>query len=240
MLDIPHVRVIPVVEAVHLVSVWDRPPWRMWTNSYTVVGQDGITLIDCGRSSRLDFIRTAIEQLGFGLKDVVSLIATHDHSDHIGCAAHLPTATLRFISGADLQDLSNDSAPLFIPLTGENGHAGDFEYVNLGWHTPGSLAVLHHPSGVLFVDDYIGFYNDPEEGPVGKGRSLRDRACSAVTQWAANEEHRKTYKLDLWVKGLLKLTGFSPAALCPGHGGVLVGDISAFFCSLIRCAGYTP
>jgi len=238
VLDIAHVRVVPVVEAVHLVSVWDPPPWRLWTNCYVVVGDEGITLIDCGREAHLGFIVNALAQMGYGPEDVVSLIATHNHSDHIGCAASLPVA-LRYMSEADLRDLDHGE-PLFLPLTGETGCAGDFEYTALGWHTPGSIAVLHRQTGALFLGDHIGFFNDPDEGSVGKGIRLRKRACARVSQWAADAEERRADKLDLWVRGLLRLAGISPVALCPGHGGVLVGDISGFLHSLVRSAERRP
>lgn len=58
-------------------------------NSYLVVDESGVTIIDAGLPRYWKLLNRELEQLGLGLDDVRALILTHGDSDHIGFAARL-------------------------------------------------------------------------------------------------------------------------------------------------------
>src|SRR5260370_22564436 len=51
------------------------------------IGNDGLTLIDCGLPGSAPHIGAAIRQLGSHPADVAQLVLTHFHPDHVGAAA---------------------------------------------------------------------------------------------------------------------------------------------------------
>lgn len=160
-------------------------------------------------------------------------MATHCHQDHTGGALEFPTAE-RYIHAADLGQLPPDLCDTFAPVA-EN-RLPNLESVHLGWHTPGSIALFHRTSGTLFCGDHLGFYHLPPEGVVGFGKEIRERARQRVKQWAADPGERHADRLDQWVDGLRALRAYPTRALCPGHGGVLVGAIPEFLNRLIEAA----
>lgn len=88
-------------------------PGLRWTNAYTIRGDAGITLIDCGVDDGPT--RYALEQglaeLGAALEDVVSLICTHMHPDHMGMAHRLVGEGIPLVmheSAADAAENYND------------------------------------------------------------------------------------------------------------------------------------
>jgi glyoxylase-like metal-dependent hydrolase (beta-lactamase superfamily II) len=58
-------------------------------NSYLVVGEGGVTVIDAGLPRYWHLLNRELERLGLTLNDVRALILTHGDSDHIGFAAQL-------------------------------------------------------------------------------------------------------------------------------------------------------
>ena len=56
-------------------------------NAYLWIGNDGLTLIDCGLPGSAPHIGAAIRQLGYHPADVAQLVLTHFHPDHVGTAA---------------------------------------------------------------------------------------------------------------------------------------------------------
>ena len=88
---------------------WDRPgppflihgqTWYVGTcgiSAILIVGPEGHTLIDSGTHAGADAIARNINALGFRLKEVRTLIASHEHFDHVGGMARMLETT-----GADL------------------------------------------------------------------------------------------------------------------------------------------
>jgi glyoxylase-like metal-dependent hydrolase (beta-lactamase superfamily II) len=58
-------------------------------NSYLVVDENGVTVIDAGLPGYWKLLQAELAQLGLTLDDVRALILTHGDSDHIGFAAQL-------------------------------------------------------------------------------------------------------------------------------------------------------
>jgi glyoxylase-like metal-dependent hydrolase (beta-lactamase superfamily II) len=58
-------------------------------NSYLVIDEAGVTIIDAGLSGYWRLVNRELAQLGLTLDDVRALILTHGDTDHIGFAARL-------------------------------------------------------------------------------------------------------------------------------------------------------
>lgn len=103
------------------------PPFRMIGNIYWVGTKDlstylittpqGHILINTGFPSTLPLIREGVEKLGFQMKDVKILTATHAHGDHVAAMAGLKRMT-----GAKMMLMEGDVAVL------ESGGKADFRW----------------------------------------------------------------------------------------------------------------
>lgn len=62
---------------------------RAHTNSYLIVGDDGITLVDAGVPGAWRPLVAALRRLGREPRDLTALVLTHGHFDHVGTARRL-------------------------------------------------------------------------------------------------------------------------------------------------------
>ena len=62
-----------------------------WVNAYTIAGDDGIVLLDCGVDSNdgHEALTNGLRSLGLDLRDVHTLVVSHLHPDHVGLAPRL-------------------------------------------------------------------------------------------------------------------------------------------------------
>ncbi|BCJ36663.1 MBL fold metallo-hydrolase [Actinocatenispora thailandica] len=75
-----------------------------YVNSYLVVGQDGVTIIDAGLPGFWKPLLAELASIGKGLGDVRALVLTHGDTDHIGFAArlHRETGIAAYVHEADV------------------------------------------------------------------------------------------------------------------------------------------
>ena len=73
-------------------------------NSYLIVSQDGITIIDAGLPGYWKLLQAELAAMGKSPGDVRALILTHGDTDHIGFAArlHRETGVAAYIHEADV------------------------------------------------------------------------------------------------------------------------------------------
>ena len=73
-------------------------------NSYLIVEQDGVTIIDAGLPGYWKLLQAELAALGKSLDDVRALVLTHGDTDHIGFAArlHRETGIAAYIHQADV------------------------------------------------------------------------------------------------------------------------------------------
>ncbi|WP_411557687.1 MBL fold metallo-hydrolase [Plantibacter sp. MPB07] len=64
-----------------------------YTNSYLVEDGTGLTLVDAGLPATHGYLLQAIAAIGREPEDLVALVITHAHFDHLGVAARLRAAT---------------------------------------------------------------------------------------------------------------------------------------------------
>ncbi len=109
-------------------------PGLRWTNAYTIRGDEGITLIDCGVDDGPTryALEKGLAELGAGLEDVVNLICTHMHPDHMGLAQRLVAEGIPLVmheSAVDAQEHYDDwniSRRNLGRLAAEHGAPADF------------------------------------------------------------------------------------------------------------------
>lgn len=57
--------------------------------AFVIDGDEGLTLIDTGLPNRSSAFAEGINSIGRSVKDITSIVLTHNHSDHAGSAAEL-------------------------------------------------------------------------------------------------------------------------------------------------------
>ncbi len=88
-----------VSDQIDNVYVYDNKMFGFdgWCSSFKIAGNK-IALIDTGTPGSIDFVKAAIQEHGFALKDISYIFITHIHFDHCGCAGMLmremPNATV--------------------------------------------------------------------------------------------------------------------------------------------------
>ncbi|GAA3316019.1 MBL fold metallo-hydrolase [Arthrobacter ramosus] len=100
-------KVVPPVEQLGK-DVWSIPvpfpdnPMR-YTLSYLLLGDGDVVLIDPGWDSDagLDQLAAGLRHAGVGLTDLTGIVVTHFHSDHLGMAARLRTASGAWVALGD-------------------------------------------------------------------------------------------------------------------------------------------
>src|SRR5437762_10889547 len=90
--------------------------------SYLITTPDGHILINSSFEETVPLIRVAVESLGFKLRDVKILLASHAHSDHV--AGH---ALLQELTGAKVFVMEGDDAPI------ADGGSGQYLYTDSRW-----------------------------------------------------------------------------------------------------------
>lgn len=217
-----------IKENVYAFSVWDTS-WGSYNNSYIVIEEDGVTLIDCGKRAHASLLVDALLTLGKIPDDVTVIIATHGHEDHVQ-GIDLFEKAIKYIHVREEGAIEVPHPDRFTRLTDESGIIGDFTYALVGTHSPGSIVVYDRPSKILFSGDFLCYFGDPlsEEGLVSKGMDLRQAWLDYM-----NEGGVASKELQPFLSGLRIMKEFDADALCTGHGGILIGEIRDFIDDLL-------
>jgi metallo-beta-lactamase class B len=90
--------------------------------TYLIVTPEGHILINSGFEETVPLIRVAVESLGFKMRDVKLVLASHAHSDHV--AGH---ALLKEMTGASVYVMRGDEKII------ASGGEGQYLYTNSPW-----------------------------------------------------------------------------------------------------------
>lgn len=163
--------------------VYRFPTLGDFVNTMASVQEDGsVTLIDCGTKRAPAQIVEGLAAIGKHPNDVQRIVLTHSHEDHAGGAAVVVDATglpgvdchadeAQFVEtgSAPPRDENTLSGRVFerLPMGGFTATPvanrltdgdlldGELRVHHTPGHTPGHIALVHEPSGVLVTGDSI-------------------------------------------------------------------------------------
>jgi glyoxylase-like metal-dependent hydrolase (beta-lactamase superfamily II) len=208
-------------------------------NTYLLVSDGELAMVDCGMSGDVSPIVAQIEEAGHSPEALGTLLITHAHPDHIGGASELvrrygarvmahrmevfylegrerlPARTLaqkvtNWLGGLT----SGEGRGVQVDRGLEDGEQvdilGGLRVLHTPGHTPGSMCLYQPERGILFSGDTLVSGN-----PITGRGGLRygPRAFTSDPQ-----------AMERSARGLAKL---QIRALCSGHGEPLTGDVSA-------------
>ena len=164
-------------------GVWRVPLLGDSLNGFLLRGEDGqVTVLDMGLRLSGPRAMAALAWIGSDPSDVTRLLLTHAHTDHAGGAAYVAGRTGRTAQGVGVHADDADSvrtgvAPRpgsrlgrltarfqgFTPLAVDEEltdgqvlpDAGGLRVIHTPGHSPGHVAYLHEPTGVLVTGDSI-------------------------------------------------------------------------------------
>lgn len=194
-----------------------------YVNAFIVDGDQGVVLIDTGLPKKEGLVTNALASIGRSPADVVAIVLTHSHADHMGSAA-----ALKSLSGANVIASRVDtpaiqgeepipvppmlSGPLSLlgklvpkpsPVTvdhmvAESDQAGlpdDLTAIDTPGHTPGHTSfLLEREGGIAFVGDAAAA---DKAGNVTRGFP-NARGGSAIDN---SIRHLATYDFEMAVFG---------------------------------------
>lgn len=185
-------------------------------NAFAIARDDGVMLVDCGSAGDPSYRRAltlALDQAGFGLRDVRVLVGTHTHSDHVGMASWVIEE-----SGCEFV-MHPASAHFYDAMRDPEGIAAARERRSRREGVP---------------EDVIWAYRDVREetegvlAPVEPHRRLHDgvRLASRLGEWE-----------------VIETPGHAPSHVClfqRDHGIAIVADLVSRIFSPYFDYGYTP
>jgi glyoxylase-like metal-dependent hydrolase (beta-lactamase superfamily II) len=85
-----------------------------WVGWYLLVGEDGITVVDCGFEGYYEQLPSALSQLGRSLDELSAVVLTHYHTDHVGSAERIRTeaGVTVFVPEGDEHGVRGERVPL--------------------------------------------------------------------------------------------------------------------------------
>ena len=210
-------------------------------NAYLVREDDGLTLIDTMVPGSSGAITGAAAKLG---APIVRILITHAHNDHVGSldalAKALPAAEVIF-PARDARILAGDRStdpgepqdklqafnyPKVKTRPGRTVAAGDrigsLEAHAAPGHTPGQIALLDTRDGTLFCADAFS--------------TIGGVATSAKPNLRFPFPALATWNKALALQSARALRALGPAALAPGHGGVMASPGAAMDAAIAKAA----
>lgn len=160
-----------------------------YVNAYIVDGDQGVVLIDALLPKRDGRIVAGLSTIGRSPTDVVAILLTHAHHDHMGGASYLKNASGAAViaSDADTPAIQGEEptppppmlpgwlgwvtrimpspTPVAVDVRVDEGNQADlpdgFRVLDTPGHTPGHIScLLDREGGILFVGDAAAAHKD--------------------------------------------------------------------------------
>lgn len=162
-------------------------------NSYLVVNDDEIILIDTGLPWNLSEITDYIEKnLKINPQDIKTIVITHNHFDHVGNLSKLKEITgakvaihpadadyirgkTKHMGGAFMNAIIRllqkiyRTTPVEPEILLKNGDIiGEYQIIHTPGHSPGSICLYNPENKVIFVGDNLQYKNGKLQSPGEK------------------------------------------------------------------------
>ena len=160
------------------------------TSNIYVIGKTAITLIDAGNGARINSLTNQLQKSGLAVEDVVKVIVTHAHADHIG---GLEDVCQKAHPEILIHEAEAHSLPGWIPkqsiikLRGGEQVAtekGVVEVIHTPGHSRGALCLYDRQRRTLFSGDTVfpgGFFGRCDlEGGDAKALVLSLKALTKL------------------------------------------------------------
>jgi glyoxylase-like metal-dependent hydrolase (beta-lactamase superfamily II) len=199
-------------------------------NVYLLVSGEELALVDSGVAGDVDKVVAQLQEAGFALPQLKSIVLTHAHGDHVGGAPELvrrsgaqvlshrveapfierstpmPAASvgkrvMNWLSDNIMFRLSPCRVDRLLDDGETIGASGGMQVIYTPGHTPGSMCLYHPERRILFCGDAL-FNANPITGSPGLQLPLR------LVSWD-NEQARHSVG---------KLSALAIDVLCCGHG----------------------
>jgi glyoxylase-like metal-dependent hydrolase (beta-lactamase superfamily II) len=168
--------VLQIVEGVYQIKL-SHPSMRMGVNSYLIIEEGDVYLIDTGYEKTVDVIVDSIRHLGKKPDNIKLIINTHGHVDHAE-----GNNLLKQLSGAPIAIHELETQKLQFE-TADTIFLQDNDVLSLGnrklivihtpGHCPGQICLYEQNTGIIFTGDHIvegtstgTVYVGPPEGSV--------------------------------------------------------------------------
>jgi len=219
------------------------------SNVYLLTAEDRLTLVDAGLSGDVDQIVSQLEDGGYALQQLHTIVLTHAHGDHVGGAAELVRRSgARIVAHRDEVPYIEQTRSLRpsslvgrvmnwvsdwlmfrrsaceVDRTVEDGDVfealGGLEVVHTPGHTPGAMSLYQRELKILFCGDAL-FNANPMTGRPGLDFPIR---LISVDNAQARESVRRLAELPIEV-------------LCCGHGEPILDGVNEKIRALLRSEG---
>ena len=167
---------IQIVEGVYQIKL-SHPSMRMGVNSYLIIEEGDVYLIDTGYEKTVDVIVDSIRHLGMKPDNIKLIINTHGHVDHAG-----GNNLLKQLSGAPIaihrfeaQKLPFETPDTILLQDNDVLSLGSrkLTVIHTPGHCPGQICLYEQKTGIIFTGDHIvegtstgTVYVGPPEGSV--------------------------------------------------------------------------
>lgn len=167
---------IQIIEGVYQLKL-SHPSMSMGVNSYLIVEEGDIYLIDTGYEKTADVIIDSILHLGMKPDKIKLIINTHSHRDHTGgnnLLKQLSESSIA-IHRLEAQKLPIETQPNILLQDNDVLNLGSrkFRVIHTPGHCLGQICVYEQNKGLLFSGDHIiegtstgTVYVGPPEGSV--------------------------------------------------------------------------
>lgn len=224
-----------IADGIFGIALWLNE-WNTYINCYLLKSGSDITLIDTGvKESSRDLLKI-LSSTGVDSSKVNTVVATHGHPDHTGNVELFYNAG-RFIHTKDLKMIDEYRTGSFKKLEDSYGTLSGLEWRLIGGHTPGSIALYHKNSKVLFIGDAVCFFGAPlpDEELISEAAELRESWFELIASGGLSESllSKNLNPID-FANSLQRLSEYDIQYLCTGHGVVLKNNISSFIADLSK------
>lgn len=182
------------------ITLYLLEPFGFSSNVYVILGR-GITLVDTGFGDKANRILPRLKQINAKPSDIVTVVITHGHSDHIGGLAEIAENASPTVMAREriARDLANKLGLEFSELCDGDRVSinGEVEVLHTPGHSAGSICIYDGKRYILFTGDTVladGWFGRTDL-PTGSYEDI--------------------------VRSLRRLQGYNVEMVLPGHGDVV-------------------